>query len=227
MQPSMLTRSVFVLTLALSLTAGIAGNQAKGGAASTDAWDAAKIPIITASDEARKEFLQGRDLSDRLLGQESLEHFDRAIALDPDFASAELARANSSATAKDFFDHLKKAVSLADKASDGEKLLILANEAGANGDSEKQKNYLEKLVANYPHDERAQYNLGTYYLKIQKSDRNRSQLFPHLQYPRLRLPAAGQLCQRRTGIQEVRRADAQRSESLRFLRGVAAEDGAV
>ena len=170
MQPSIRTRSVFFLTLALSVTAGIACNQAKGSAASTDASDAAKIPITTGSDEARKEFLRGRDLSDRLLGQESLEHFDRAIALDPDFASAELARANSSATAKDFFDHLNKAVSLADRASEGEKLLILANQAGANGDSEKQKNYLEKLVANYPHDERAQYNLGTYYFAQQELD---------------------------------------------------------
>ncbi|MGA8270625.1 MAG: tetratricopeptide repeat protein [Candidatus Sulfotelmatobacter sp.] len=170
MQPNILTRSVFVFSLALSVTASIACNQAKGGPASTNASDAAKIPITTASDEARKEFLQGRDLSDRLLGQESLEHFDKAIALDPDFASAELARANSSATAKDFFDHLKKAVSLADKTSDGEKLQILANEAGANGDTEKQKAYLEKLASTYPNDERVQYNLGTYYFGQQELD---------------------------------------------------------
>ena len=94
------------------------------------------------------------------MGQESLAHFDKAIALDPDFASAELARANNSPTAKEFFDHLNKAVSSADKASEGEKIYILANEAGANGDVTKQKEYLEKLVAAYPNDERAQLNLG-------------------------------------------------------------------
>jgi len=132
--------------------------------------DAAKIPITTKSEEARKEFLLGRDLSDRLLGQESLQHFDKAIALDPDFASAELALANNSATAKDFFDHQKKAMKLADKVSEGEKLLILANEAGANGDVVKQKEYLEKLVAAYPNDERAQFTLANYYFGQQELD---------------------------------------------------------
>src|SRR5256885_5643466 len=97
-----------------------------------------KIPVTTTSEEAKKEFLQGRDLAEKLLAQDSLQHFDKALALDPDFASAELARANNSPTAKEFFEHLNKAVSLADKASDGEKLLILANQAAANGDVPKQ-----------------------------------------------------------------------------------------
>jgi len=59
-------------------------------------------------------------------------------------------------------------VSLADKASDGEKLLILANEAGANGDTVKQKDYLDKLVTAYPNDERAQFNLANYYFGQQE-----------------------------------------------------------
>jgi tetratricopeptide (TPR) repeat protein len=54
-------------------------------------------------------------------------------------------------------------VSLADKASEGEKLLILAAEAGANGNPTKQKEYLDKLVAAYPNDERAHFTLGGYY----------------------------------------------------------------
>jgi tetratricopeptide (TPR) repeat protein len=122
-----------------------------------------KIPVTTASEEARKEFLQGRDLAERLLAQDSLQHYDKAISLDPNFASAELGRANSSPTAKEFFDHLKKAVSLSDKASEGERLLILATEAGANGEAAKQKEYLDKLVAAQPNDERAHFNLGGYY----------------------------------------------------------------
>ncbi len=68
-----------------------------------------KIPITTSSEEARREFLLGRDLSEKLQAQDSVQHFDKAIALDPEFASAELARANASATAKEFFDHLNKA----------------------------------------------------------------------------------------------------------------------
>ena len=160
-----------VLTASLLLiSVGLTACNQTSGNVSTAAADSGKLPITTRSDEARQEFLQGQDLSDRLLGQESLQHFDKALSLDPEFASAELARANNSATAKDFFDHLKKAVSLGDKASEGEKLLILANEAGANGDTEKQKNYLEKLAAAYPNDERVQFNLGTYYFGQQELD---------------------------------------------------------
>jgi tetratricopeptide (TPR) repeat protein len=152
----------------LASAALIACNQTSGH--TTAAAADGKLPISTRSDEARQEFLQGRDLSERLLGQESVQHFDKALSLDPEFASAELARANNSPTAKEFFEHQKKAVSLADKTSEGEKLLILANEAGANGDTEKQKNYLEKLSAAYPSDERVQFNLATYYFGQQELD---------------------------------------------------------
>jgi tetratricopeptide (TPR) repeat protein len=164
------TRFVLALSLSVSSAVLIACNKSAGGSVSASSADTAKIPITTSSDEAKKEFLQGRDLSDRLLGQESLQHFDKAIALDPAFASAELARANNSNTAKEFFEHQKKAVALADKVSEGERLLILANEAGANGEVVKQKEDLEKLVAAYPNDERAQFALANYYFGQQEVD---------------------------------------------------------
>jgi tetratricopeptide (TPR) repeat protein len=132
-------------------------------AASPAAPAGGKIPVTTSSEEARKEFLQGRDLAERLLAQDSLQHFDKALALDPNFASAELGRANASQTAKEFFDHLKKAVDLSGKASEGERLLILATQAGANGEALKQKEQLDKLVAAHPNDERAHFNLGGYH----------------------------------------------------------------
>jgi tetratricopeptide (TPR) repeat protein len=131
----------------------------------TSAADASggKIPVTTSSEEARKEFLLGRGLAEKLLAQDSLQHFDKALTLDPNFALAELSRANASGGAKGFFDHLKKAVALSSKVSNGEKLLILASEAGANGNAAKQKEYLEQLVAAYPRDERAHFNAGGYY----------------------------------------------------------------
>ena len=130
--------------------------------------DSGKIPITTASEEARKEFLLGRDLAEKLLIQNSIQHFDKAIALDPGFAIAELNRANVSPTGKEFFEHLHRAVSLAGKASNGERLLILGNEAGANGNAAKQKDYLQQLVAAYPNDERAHFNLGGYHFGQQE-----------------------------------------------------------
>ncbi|HJY27832.1 MAG TPA: tetratricopeptide repeat protein [Pyrinomonadaceae bacterium] len=122
-----------------------------------------KIPVTTSSDEARKEFLAGRDLSEKLRLTDSIAHYDKAISLDPNFALAELSRAQVSPSAKEFFEHLKKAVALSDKASEGERMLIQAAEAGANGDPTKQKEIFEKLVAAYPDDERAHFNLGGYY----------------------------------------------------------------
>jgi len=168
MCPKKSTRPVWVALLVVSAATWIACNKSGNHVAASS--DGGKIPVTTSSEEARKEFLTGRDLSERLLGQESLQHFDKALALDPEFATAELGRANNSPTTKEFFEHQKKAVSLASKTSNGEKLLILANEAGANGVTEIQKEYLDQLVTAYPNDERAQFTMGNYYFGQQELD---------------------------------------------------------
>src|SRR6516165_8319336 len=168
MYPNVSTRSVLVATLVLIVSTWTACSKTSASGNTTPSSDASKVAITTKSNDARAEFLQGRDLSEKLLAQDSLQHFDKAIALDPDFASAELARANNSPTAKEFFDHLQKASLLADNVSDGERLLILANKAGANADVVKQKDYLEKLVAGYPNDERAEFALANFYFGQQR-----------------------------------------------------------
>jgi len=122
-----------------------------------------KIPVTTASAEARAEFLAGRDLAEKLKGTDAYVHFQKAATLDPTFAWAELNASANAPTGKEFFEHLDRAVALADKASNGERLLILATKAGANGDAAKQKENLEALVAAYPNDERAHFNLGGFY----------------------------------------------------------------
>jgi tetratricopeptide (TPR) repeat protein len=158
--PAKWMRAGKCVVIIVGLCVSIACN--KTSATNTASASDGKIPITTKSDEAKNEYLTGRDLADRLLAHESLEHFDKAIALDADFATAEMARANSSPTAKEFFAHQLKASVLADKASEGERLMILANEAGANGEVIKQKEYLEKLLAAYPNDERAQLAAGNF-----------------------------------------------------------------
>ena len=158
---------VLSTTLAIGTVAFTGCQQTEAGkstpATSSEASKNQKIAVTTSSDEARKEFMAGRDLAEKLRITDSIQHFDKAIAIDPNFALAELNRANVSPTAKEFFDHLKKAVTLSEKASDGERLLIQATEAGANGNPTKQKEILEKLVAAYPNDERAHFNLGGYF----------------------------------------------------------------
>ncbi len=161
------------LFLSLVISLGIAtlngcANVAEEASPAVATSDSGKIPITTSSEEARKEFLQGRDISEKLQLQDSIQHFDKAIALDPNFALAELNRANVSPTAKEFFDHLKKAVALSGKSSNGERLVILSTEAGANAEAAKQKEYLVQLVAAYPNDERAHFNLGGYHFGQQE-----------------------------------------------------------
>ncbi len=163
MRPNEPSRFAWIAVLVVSTAITIACNKTNSNVSASTSSDGGKIPVSTKSEDARNEFLQGRDLSDKLLGHESLQHFDKAIALDPEFASAELARANNSPTTKEFFEHLNKAVSLSDKSSEGEKLLILANQAGANNDTVKQEMYLKQLVAAYPNDERAQFSLANFY----------------------------------------------------------------
>ncbi|MFL5403675.1 MAG: tetratricopeptide repeat protein, partial [Gemmatimonadales bacterium] len=69
----------------------------------------------------------------------------------------------SAPTAKDFFQHLKQAVALAGKASEGERLMVLGLQAGANADTKAQRDYYERLAAAYPRDERAHFLLGGAY----------------------------------------------------------------
>jgi tetratricopeptide (TPR) repeat protein len=161
-----LSLSVALVVSALAVTSC----QVEPGKTSTTAEnkDTGKIAITTASEAARTEFLAGRDLAENLRVTDSIQHFDKAIAADANFALAELNRANVSPTAKEFFEHLKKAVTLSEKASDGERMLIQATEAGANGNLAKQEEILKKLVAAYPNDERAHFNLGGYFFGLQE-----------------------------------------------------------
>ena len=162
---NLMKASKFAMVI-LGLSVSIACN--KTSATNTASASDGKIPITTKSEEAKNEYLTGRDLADRLLAHESVQHFDKAIELDSDFATAEMARANSSPTPKEFFAHQLKASVLSDKVSEGEKLMILANEAGANGEVIKQKDCLEKLIAAYPNDERVQLMAGNFYFGQQQ-----------------------------------------------------------
>ena len=219
---------------ALVMVSGCSQPQAAPPAAAAPAAPA-KIPVTTASEDARKEYLEGRSLVERLLIQDSIAHFDKAIAADPSFALAELGRANSSPTGTEFLDHLKKAVALADKASDGERLQILAADAGSSGKCREAARVLEQLVAAYPQDERAHFALGAFLFgqqdprggdrALQERQRAGGRLLGAVQPDGLRVPADRRLRQRREGVQEVHPAHPERPEPVRLLRRTAAEDG--
>ena len=129
-------------------------------AAATVSENKGAVALTTASDEARQLYLEGRTLSENLRAHDGRKLYEQAVAKDPGFAMAHYQLALNSATAKDFFGHLKEAVALSDKASDGERLTILATEAGGNANPTKALEYQKELVSKYPNDERAHFLLG-------------------------------------------------------------------
>ncbi len=144
----------------LALVAVLASS---GTASAQSGRGAGKIAITTSSLEARQLYLKGRAMGENLRAHDSREILKQAAAKDPQFALAHYSLALNSPTAKEFFEHLKQAVSLSAKASEGERLMILGLQAGANADTKTQRDYYEKLAAAYPRDERAHFLLGGAY----------------------------------------------------------------
>jgi tetratricopeptide (TPR) repeat protein len=122
-----------------------------------------KIPITTKSGEAKEDFLQGRDLFEKLRGQDARPFFEKAIAEDEDFAMAYLFRSFVMPSVKEFWQNLNKAKELIGGVSEGERLWILGVEAGASGLPMKQREMYKQLVEEYPNDERAHNLLGNNY----------------------------------------------------------------
>jgi tetratricopeptide (TPR) repeat protein len=145
-----------LLLVALAIMLGGCGKKNEG-----------KIPVTSSSNEALSEFLEGRTLSDNLRVTDAIEHFQKALGKDPNFAMAHLHLAQAAGTNKELFDHLKQAVTLSNKVSEGERLCILGLEAGIYRDPIKQRELYQQLVTLFPTDERALMLLGTNYFTQQ------------------------------------------------------------
>jgi tetratricopeptide (TPR) repeat protein len=160
MQLQRSTAGVLALGVALSAVLGCS----KG--ATTDAGN--KVTITTSSKKALKEYLEGRDLLEKLRATDAREHIAEATRLDPGFALAWVGLANTAPTASDFFNAVRRATELADQASTGEGHIIRALEAGVNGRPDEQLQHLTALVQAYPDDERAHNLLGLFYFGRQE-----------------------------------------------------------
>ncbi len=147
-------RSLFEVALSLCLLTPLLA----GAASSPD-----KIPITTTSQEARQLYLQGRDLTEKLRGTDAYPFFQKAVAKDPSFALAYCQLALTAPTNNEFFANLRKAVALAGKVTEGERLTILGLQAGALGDNAGQRRMYVQLVEKFPADERALTLLGNFY----------------------------------------------------------------
>jgi tetratricopeptide (TPR) repeat protein len=137
-------------------------------AAAPAATPADRIPITTASEEARQLYLKGRDLSEKLRATDARALYEQAAAKDPGFALAQVGLANSAGTPKQFFEAVARAVALAPKASEPERLLVCALDAVARGEPARQKDCLTRLLAACPDDERVHNLVGAYHFGRQE-----------------------------------------------------------
>src|SRR5262249_36388545 len=129
--------------------------------------NAGKIPVTTSSEEARRLYLQGRDLQEKLRVTDAHKLFQEAVTHDPDFALGYVGLANTAPSGREFFEDLHAAVARAGNVSEGERLIIQGAEAGAKGEPARQRELYTRLVNAYPNDERAHNLLGTYYFAQQ------------------------------------------------------------
>ena len=129
----------------------------------TTASAADRIPVTTTSAEAKRLYLEGRDLAERLKATDAKARYQQAVAADPGFALGYVGLANTAGTAKEFFAAADKAVALADKASPSERLVICALDAGAKGEPDRQRDCLQKLLAAHPDDERVHNQMGGFH----------------------------------------------------------------
>jgi len=130
-----------------------------------------KIPITTDSEVAREYYVKARDLAERIRYQEAVEYYKMALKHDPDFPMANYAMTIFGETPSERLDYFEKTKSVMDQASWGEQQLILALEAGMSAYVKKQIELIEKLVKEFPRDERALNILGNIYFSQQEYEK--------------------------------------------------------
>lgn len=136
-----------------------------GGALHADAQPARKMAVTTASPEARALYLQGFDLLERRRYTDAYARCRDAVAKDPAFAAAHLCMYITTGSKTEAFDELRRAVSLADRVTEPERLWILSDDAAVRGDTVAEHTAITRIVALLPDDEHAHNLLAAYYYR--------------------------------------------------------------
>jgi len=122
--------------------------------------------VTTTSMEAYKHFIDGREGVRRFYHEDALEPLQKAVELDPNFASAYLYLAYSLGwlgNAKARNEAIEKAKSLSHKATDKERLWIEAAYARViERNREKMYSIYQKIAKKYPKEKQAYYVLGVF-----------------------------------------------------------------
>jgi tetratricopeptide (TPR) repeat protein len=113
--------------------------------------------VTTSSAEAYRLYLEGLDYFSKYYVTEAAELFSRAVDIDSTFAMAYYYLAKTKSRT-----YVEQAVRYADRVTPKERLYIESLELAAHGDIEGTKAKLETLVAEYPDEKQAWYDLGRY-----------------------------------------------------------------
>ena len=107
------------------------------------------VTVTSASADAIKEFEKGRDLVDHARGPEGIDHFKKAIELDPSFAQAH-AYLGMLTPGAPGADEIAKAISLSKTVPDTEKQFIASFQANRDGDRAKTIELLDTVLQGAP-----------------------------------------------------------------------------
>jgi tetratricopeptide (TPR) repeat protein len=125
-----------------------------------------KQSIFTESIEAYKYYAQGVEAVNKFYHEQAINHFEKAIELDSTFSLAYLRLSHALIIHQDFAKSrkiLKQGLQFIDEAPPKERYNLLAMDAITRGDLLTGIRYLKKIIALFPEDDEAHYNLGVYY----------------------------------------------------------------
>lgn len=143
---------------------------ARGVGLSQRALEAAPLRIAdmtTSSMDAYDCFLKGRESYDNMYYDQARQFLEKAVALDPTFATAYLLLANtyySLGNRKATNEAFEKAKTYSEKATEKESLFIEAGYAAmVERNPGKRLRILNEITKKYPEEKRAYYLLGFYF----------------------------------------------------------------
>jgi tetratricopeptide (TPR) repeat protein len=131
--------------------------------------------VTTASIEAYKYFLKGREDLGKLYYEEARQSLEKAVIIDPEFAMAYLPLAEAYhmlgfGEARD--EAYENAKTYSDKATEKQRLFIeVAYARRIERNQEKRLRILKQITNKYPKEKKGHYLLGDYYFKSRLYDK--------------------------------------------------------